>query len=95
MVAAYAYADEGGQIPDELVLARSVDRYGVQAVFGRTLSFHEIRMMSLADNIVNAYQERKRSDNWAQWAEANHGKAELLGIAGRLHEELTDGIRDE
>ena len=92
MVSAYAYADGGDQIPDELVLARSVERYGAQAVFGRILSFHELRMMTLSDNVVNAYNERQRSDNWAQWAEANHGKARLLAEAGRLYdEEIDDG----
>ena len=90
MSSAYAYAEGDGPIPDELVLARTVDRYGAQAVFGRILSFHEIRMMTLADNVVTAHQERRKSDNWAAWAEANHSKAELLGIAGRLYEGLDD-----
>ena len=91
MSSAYAFAEGDGTIPDELVLVRSVNKYGVEAVFGRTLSFHEIRMMTLTENIVNAHDERKRSENWAQWAEVNHGKAELLGVAGRLYEELDNG----
>jgi hypothetical protein len=84
MSSAYAYA-EGGPITDEIVLARSIDRYGAQAVFGRTLSFHEVRMMTLADNIANAHYERQRSENWAEWAEKNRGKNELLVAAGKLY----------
>jgi hypothetical protein len=85
MAAAYAYA-EGGPIPDELVLARSIRQYGAEAIFGRTLSFHEVRMITLADNVFNAYQERQRSENWAEWSHDNPQKAELLGMAVRLCE---------
>ena len=91
MAASYAYAEEGGQMPDELILARTVDKYGAQAVFGRILSFHEIRMMTLSDNVVTAYMERARSENWAQWAEANPGRARLLNTAGMLYEEIDNG----
>ena len=91
MAASYAYAEEGGQMPDELILARTVDKYGAQAVFGRILSFHEIRMMTLSDNVVTAYTERARSENWAQWAEANPGRARLLNAAGVLYEEINNG----
>ena len=88
MSSTYAYAEGDAPIPDELVLARNVEHYGAQAVFGRTLSFHEIRMMTMASNVVNAHQARRKSENWAEWAEKNHGLAELLGIAGRLYEEM-------
>ncbi len=91
MSSTYAYAEGEAQIPDELVLARTVERFGTQAVFGRILSFHEIRMMTLAENVMNAYQERKRSENWAEWAEKNPGMAHVLGTAGRLYEELNNG----
>jgi hypothetical protein len=87
MAAIYAYAEGDGPIPDELVLARSIKQYGAEAIFGRTLSFHEVRMITLAENIYNAYQERQRSENWAVWAHDNPKKAELLGVAGRLYAE--------
>jgi len=88
MSSAYAFAEDGEQrIPDEIILVRSVDKYGVQAVFGRPLSFHEIRMMSLADNVVNAHRERAKSGNWAEWAEANPNKARILADAGKLYGE--------
>jgi hypothetical protein len=87
MVAAYAYADAGDQISDELVLARTVEKYGAQAIFGRALSFQEVRSMSLADNIVKAYGERNKSDNWAEWSASNPSKARLLNTAGKLYDE--------
>jgi hypothetical protein len=89
MLSAYAYA-EGGAIPDELVLARSIDRFGVQAVYGRVMSFQELRMIILAENVVNAYHERAKAENWAVWAESNPGKAEVLAVAGKLYAQLED-----
>lgn len=91
MSSAYEYAEGEGPVTDELVLAWAVEKYGSQSVYGRTLSFHEIRMMDMADNIVRAYYERSRSDNWAEWAEKNHAKARLLNAAGLLAQEDNDG----
>ncbi len=91
MSSAYAFAEGDAPIPDEVVLARNVEHYGAQAVFGRPLSFHEIRMMTMAENVVNAHQARRKSENWAEWAEKNPTLAELLGHAGRLYEELDNG----
>lgn len=86
MSSAYKYA-EGGPVTDELVLSWAVEKYGTQAVYGRALSFHEMRMIDLASNVLAAYKERARSDNWAIWADANPKKAELLARAGKLAEE--------
>ena len=86
MSSAYQFA-EGGQATDELILGWAVSKYGAQSVYGRTLSFHEIRMMDLADNVVQSYHERKRSENWAEWAEKNPQKSRILGVAGRLAQE--------
>ena len=83
MSSAYDYA-EGGEVTDELVIGWAVNKYGAQAVYGRTLSFHEIRMMDLAENVYRAYREREASENWAEWAEKNRAKARLLAEAGRL-----------
>ena len=91
MAYAYAYADGKGPMPDELVILRSIDRYGVNAIYGRPLSFHEIRMMTLADSVVNAYREREKSDNWGAWTDMNPDKAELLAEAGKLAEDIDNG----
>jgi len=86
MSSAYAYA-EGGPITDELLIGWAVDKYGAQAVYGRALSFHEIRMLDLASNVLMAYRERDRSDNWAIWADNNPEKARILSIAGKAAQE--------
>ena len=80
MAAAYAYAD-GGQMPAEIRLLREVDRFGAQAVFGRTLGAKEIRRMMIAENIVNAYRARAASENWAAWETDNPQVAALLNAA--------------
>jgi hypothetical protein len=86
MSSAYQFA-EGGQATEELILGWAVSKYGAQSVYGRTLSFHEIRMMDLADNVVTAYHERKRSESWAEWAEKNPQKSRILNAAGILAQE--------
>jgi len=86
MSSALAYAEGEGPVTDELVLAWAVSKYGVQAVFDRPLSFHETRVMDLADNVYRAYKERQHSDNWASWASKNPEKARLLNTV-----EGTDG----
>ena len=83
MSSAYAFA-EGGDPTDELKLGWAINKYGAQSVYGRTLSFQELRMLDLADNIVKIYRERAQADNWAKWAEDNPQKARLIGIAGKL-----------
>ena len=52
-----------------MVLLRYIDRFGAQAVLGRTLGAGEMRRMAAAERIVNAYQSRKKADSWAEWAE--------------------------
>ena len=84
MAAAYAFA-EGGPITDEIALIRSLDRFGVQAIYGRPLSFHEIRMLVMAENVTMAYIDRMKSENWVYWAENNPDKSALLALAGRLY----------
>lgn len=83
MAAAYAYAD-GGPVSPEIRLIRSVDRFGAQAVFGRTLSAKEIKQMLIADAIVEAYHARARSKDWAAWETDNPERATLLNAAMKL-----------
>lgn len=63
----------------ELDLLAKIDRFGVRAVMGRnTLYYGETRRMILAENIYNAYHARRRSENWAEWAEKNPAMAKIL-----------------
>lgn len=75
---AYAYAAGAGPKPSELVLAELVDRLGTQAVYGRALSYAEIKAQLLAERIVAAYQARADSDDWAAWARAHPDDHRLL-----------------
>jgi hypothetical protein len=65
--------------PNELILLSYIDRFGVEAVTGKNiLPFGDARRMIVAENIVEAYRDRKKSGNWAEWAEKNPSAAELL-----------------
>jgi hypothetical protein len=48
---------------------------------GRPLSVGEIQRMTVAQNIVGAYQARAKSDNWALWASKNPELIQLLNRA--------------
>lgn len=44
----------------------------------KILPFGDVRRMITAENIVEAYRDRKRSGNWGEWAEKNPSAAILL-----------------
>ena len=68
-------------MPRELVLLRYVDRFGADAVFGRTPGAGELRSMVISENVVNAYNSRAKAKDWATWAEENPGPNLLLIMA--------------
>ena len=75
---AYAYADGGGDQPKEITLGRYINRFGVEAVYGRVMSAKEIRQITLSERVISAYFERKASNDWASWAKENPGANSLL-----------------
>lgn len=83
MAKAYAFAEapEDHNPPPEYILLQQVDRFGAQAIYGRALGYGELRRMTTAETIIKSYNERKAASSWAEWAEANKGRAELLQIA--------------
>ena len=68
MARAYAYAKGDGTLPEELRLARLVERFGAQSVYGRPLGAREIRNMELVENIIYWYQQKEAQNNQAEWA---------------------------
>ena len=68
-------------MPKELVLLGYVDRFGAQAVFGRTPGTKELKSMILAENVINAYKSRERAGDWVAWARENPGLNSLLIMA--------------
>lgn len=88
---ALSYArGESSELPDEILCGRLIERFGVQAAFGRLLSFGEMLRISAAENIVRAYQERTQyrdsagGENWAEWAARAPDLNRILIMAERL-----------
>ena len=77
----YDYLENGGRKPIELKMVQNVNRFGVEAVFGRPLFLHEIREMIIAENTADAYKSRKASGDWAKWSIENPELADLLSKA--------------
>ena len=90
---AYAYAAGDAPMPGEIELGNAVDRYGGMAVYGRTIGAGEMRAISLAEGIVNAFNTRDQSpEDLADWSKDNKGLADLLGLA--LREAIDLGLID-
>ena len=83
MAAAWRHADEGAPAPPVYVVLGYIDRFGAQAVYGRTLGAGEMRRMVLTENVINAYRARERSENWAKWVQENRQASELLAQAAK------------
>jgi hypothetical protein len=95
LAASYAYACGDGKIPRELHTLNCIDRFGVESVLGRViLGAKEVRVMAIAENIVNWYNDRKRAENQAEWANEHTEDSAALTVAYRLAKErglLKDG----
>jgi len=74
--------------PGPYRLMSAIEQFGVRAVLGREVVFYgETRQMMLVTNIINAWQARKRSGNFATWADANPHAHDLLAWAEKaIHE---------
>ena len=83
---AYRYADSGGDLPKEVLLAGYIDRFGVSAVYGRVLGAGEIRRITASENVIKAYRGRAKSDNWADWAKQNPELNRILEYGLRLQD---------
>lgn len=84
IASAYEYVTDTGGMPHEIELARYVDRFGVEAVFGRVMGAGEIRRIMTAEAVIGAYKSRQKSENWAGWVVEHPGEAELLAHAEEL-----------
>lgn len=82
------YASKG-HYSQEISVLKKIDRFGIEAVLGRRqLYYGELRKMIAAENIVNAYESRQRSENWADWASKNTELAAFLAVVEKLVDEL-------
>ena len=73
--AALAWArGERETLPDEIEAARLIGRFGVQAIYGRTLGYGEARRIAIVEGLVDAYKNRAAYrgesgvENWAEWS---------------------------
>jgi len=82
--AAYRYAEGGSQKPRELILYDYIRVFGADAVMGRPLGAGEIRRMTRAALIVDAYQSRTHAENWAEWADNHKQEVAILNEAMEL-----------
>lgn len=71
-------------IPREIELGKVVDRFGAQAIFGRSIGAKEIKRIAMSETIVRLFRERAKAENWAAWVVNNQAEAELLSIAAEL-----------
>lgn len=55
-----------------------VGRYGAQAVFGGLIPVGDMRRMSIAKQIFDAYHGRKQAKDWVEWAKAYPEASRLL-----------------
>jgi len=81
---AYQYADGIGPIPQELIALSFVDRFGAANVYGRPLGYGELHRMAYAENLVKAFQARKRATDWVAWTRDNPDGATMLDEAMRI-----------
>ncbi len=86
---AYAFAEGDTPMPAEVELSNAVQKYGALSIYGRPLTAKEIGHINIAENVVNAYQNRAQSNkDMAEWAENNKESADLLGLAFRQAEKM-------
>ena len=73
-----------GEIPEEIILANAIKRYGVNGVLGRPMSALEIKRIGLAENMVNICYARGEALNAGEWEKENPDAGALFRAAGRL-----------
>lgn len=91
IAAAYRYAEDGGETPREIEAGRLIDRFGAQAVYGRTLGVKEMRRITVAENVARAYEIRQSSSDWVKWSKDNPELAKLLEYGAVLNRENHGG----
>lgn len=84
---AYGYAESGGKHHShEMQSWLRIQKYGVYAVMGRPVLYErEMRRIAAAQNVINAYQNRAKSINWASYLSQNPEEGSLLNLARELY----------
>lgn len=68
-----------GRHSEEIEKLRRIERFGLEAITGRKVfNYNEYKKLIVAENIVYAYNSRKQSVNWVEWAQSNPELAQML-----------------
>ena len=65
---------ELSELPEDIEAGRLIERFGVQAVYGRLLGYGEMRRISIAESIARDYQSRDKyrdkdgAENCSEWS---------------------------
>ncbi len=70
-----------GEIPEEIVLAKAINRYGVYGVFGRPMSALDINRIGIAENIIRICAARGNAAMHAEWEGSNPEAAAVFKYA--------------
>lgn len=79
------YYHGGGPVTEFEELAL-VEMFGAQAVYGGLVSLEHMRRLLITDRISTAWESRKRSGDWVEWAKQNPDYNKLLIWAERLRD---------
>lgn len=88
MARAYAYANGDGPLPNEIRIARLVERFGADSIYGRPLGAKEIINIELAEDVILLYEEKSKQANQAEWANNHPFENDLLMCALRCAVDL-------
>ena len=71
-------------MPEEIILANAIKRFGASNVLNRKMSALEIKRIGVAENVVNICYERGEAINAGQWEKDNQAAGQLFRYAGQL-----------
>lgn len=77
------------ELPEDIEAGRLIERFGVQAVYGRPLGYGEMRRISIAESIARDYQNRSNyrdksgAENWSEWS-AHYPESNARLIAAEI-----------
>lgn len=87
---AYYFATGEGDKPREIKLFENIQTYGIQAILGRPMYYHEIQRCNVANAVYNVKMKSLDTENWAKWAEKHQAEVNVLANTEKLIAELEE-----
>lgn len=98
IAAAYGYGTSGGDTPKEYRIWKYIERYGIQAVYGRPLTMAELVRIDAVRIIIEGCLSLQAAKNKVEWKKHNQDAWSVIdraaGIYARIagsHVEVPDG----